>query len=172
MISVEAILMIRVYALYNRNRWIARGFATLILAEIATVAVGLALNGSPFDYVEESLFMTAPDAFIYFAISSVVTQCIIISLTLVKSFLVSRLGLGREPIIILMVRDGTVAFLLLLILSVLTGVYTIRDNPLATILAFWFLTTLQSSGCRLIINMQRCPVGTSAVTHMSSVIGL
>jgi len=112
MIAVEAVLMARVYALYNRSRWVKYTFLALVGVEIAATVVGIAWT-IPHDFTDDFLLLRIPGSIIYFSIAAAVSQMTIIILTLIQYWVASRAGWSRNPIFSLMLRDGTGVFVIL-----------------------------------------------------------
>ncbi|TFK44270.1 hypothetical protein BDQ12DRAFT_672680 [Crucibulum laeve] len=155
--AVELVLMARVYALYNKNIWIGIGFGVLLCGEVVTMIVGVILNIPGDGFQVDTLLLRSPDSFTYVGISAAVSQITILILTLIKYRAAVRGGWSRLPILQLMVRDGTVAFFVLFIVTTMTAVTTIMDSEYTPIGNSWFLSIVASAGCRLIINMHRLP---------------
>ncbi|KAF7978374.1 hypothetical protein HWV62_749 [Athelia sp. TMB] len=95
-----------------------------------------------------------------FRVISICTQTSILFLTIAKQLFASHLGVGRTPIVSLMIRDGLLAFFVIFGLhasriAVLGG--TLACMTTANGLAFvqsWLVSNMSCIGCRLIINMQ------------------
>lgn len=172
MTAVEIVLMARVYALYKKNAWVGLLFVTLILGEIATVVIGVVMNVPGKDFRATSVVLTSPNSYTSFGISAIVSQITILGLTLVKYKVAVQGGWDKVPIMILMVRDGTVAFFILLVVSTLTVVATSMQAEYAPIGNSWFLSVVACAGCRLILNMQTLPIrsGTTSTNRMPTVM--
>ncbi|KAF8160651.1 hypothetical protein B0H34DRAFT_795539 [Crassisporium funariophilum] len=168
MSAVEIVLMARVYALYNKNIWVGLGFIALIIGELTTVVIGVVMNIPGDDFGLESLLLTSPISYTYFGIGAIISQITILGLTLMKYRTAVRGGWEKVPIMMLMVRDGTVAFFILLIATTMTVVATSTQNEYAPIGNSWFLSIVACAGCRLIINMQNLPNRTETSTTSSA----
>ena len=164
MSAVEVVLMARVYALYNKNKWIRLAFFVLIVAEIATVVAGIIVNVPGEDFGLYEFLVFNPRSYTYFGICAMVSQLTIIGLTLAKYKAAIRGGWQKVPIMMLMVRDGTVAFFILLVITTITVVGTNKQNQFAPIGGSWFLSIVACAGCRLIINMQNLPTRSELLT--------
>ncbi|KAK0454696.1 hypothetical protein EV421DRAFT_436257 [Armillaria borealis] len=73
MLGAEIVMMARVYALYNRNRYIGGVFLLLLFGESTSVVVGLALNLPSKDFDSGDLITTSSKSFIYFGISAMIS---------------------------------------------------------------------------------------------------
>ncbi|KZP18511.1 hypothetical protein FIBSPDRAFT_593255 [Athelia psychrophila] len=113
LVAVEVLLIIRVYALYNKSKRIVLCLLTLVLAEVACSATNSIIN------IPRLLFSPACSTVlelrpvIQFGIISICTQTSILFLTIAKQLFASRAGLGRTPIVSLMIRDGLLAFVVI-----------------------------------------------------------
>ncbi|KAJ2931489.1 hypothetical protein H1R20_g5628, partial [Candolleomyces eurysporus] len=130
MVALEIVLMTRVYALYNRPRWMRLFFTALVVIENVIVMVGLFVHypwpGRYFlaIYVATKL----PPSFSYFGFCTIVIQVVILYFTLLK-YLTGNWK--TVPIVKLMFRDGTLSFTILTIFSLSMSVLTVKDNPYA-----------------------------------------
>jgi len=158
MTAVEVVLMARVYALYKQNVRIRMLFTVMILGEITTVVIGIVMNRPGNNFRASNLLLTSPNSYTYFGISAIVSQVTILVLTLLKYKVAVKGGWDKVPIMLVMVRDGTVAFFILLVVTTLTVVATSMQAEYAPLGNSWFLSIVACSGCRLILNMQNLPV--------------
>ncbi|KDR75053.1 hypothetical protein GALMADRAFT_69522, partial [Galerina marginata CBS 339.88] len=158
MTAVEVVLMARVYALYKKNIRIRLLFTVMILGEITTVVVGIMMNRPGNNFRASSILLTSPNSYTYFGISAIVSQITILGLTLIKYKIAVKGGWDKIPIMLIMVRDGTVAFFILLVVTTLTVVATSMQAEYAPLGNSWFLSIVACSGCRLILNMQNAPM--------------
>jgi len=162
MTAVEIIMMARVYALYKKSPWVGLIFGCLILGEIGAVVAGVVFSTPGKNFTPSSILMSDSNSYTYFGISAIVSQVTILALTLAKYKTAVQHGWGKVPIMLLMVRDGTAAFFILLIITTMTVVATSMQTEYAPIGNSWFLSIVACSGCRLIINMQHLPTRSEA----------
>ncbi|KAK0484383.1 hypothetical protein EDD18DRAFT_709774 [Armillaria luteobubalina] len=121
MLGAEIVMMARVYALYHRHRYVGGVFFLLLLGESTSVIVGLALNLPSKDFDSGDLITTSSKSFIYFGISAMISQVVILGFSLSRYIRGDWKGV---PIVSLMIRDGTLAFAVLFFVSMLLVVYT------------------------------------------------
>ncbi|SJK97791.1 uncharacterized protein ARMOST_01046 [Armillaria ostoyae] len=121
MLGAEIVMMARVYALYNRNRYIGGVFLLLLFGESTSVVVGLALNLPSKDFDSGDLITTSSKSFIYFGISAMISQVVILGFSIFRYIRGDWKGV---PIVSLMIRDGTLAFAVLFFVSMLLVIYT------------------------------------------------
>ncbi|RXW25578.1 hypothetical protein EST38_g272 [Candolleomyces aberdarensis] len=154
MVALEIVLMTRVYALYNRPRWMRPFFTALVLIENVIVIVGLFVHypwpGRHFLAIHVATKL--PPSFSYFGFCTIVIQVVVLYLTLLKYL---RGNWKTVPIVKLMFRDGTLSFTILTIFSLSMSVLTVIDNPYAVPGYSWLLVSISSVTCRLIINLQQ-----------------
>ncbi|KAF8971111.1 hypothetical protein BDZ97DRAFT_1787764 [Flammula alnicola] len=143
MSAVEVVLMARVYALYQKNLWVGLIFVFLILGEIVAVIVGVIMN-IPGDFIASNILLSSPNSFTYFGIGAIISQIAILVLTLAKYKVAVRGGWGKVPMM-LMVRDGTAAFFILLVVTTMTVVATSMQTEYAPIGNSWFLSIVACS---------------------------
>ncbi|KAF9482228.1 hypothetical protein BDN70DRAFT_450973 [Pholiota conissans] len=162
MTAVEIILMARVYALYKKSVWVGIIFACLILGEISAVVAGTILSCPEKNFTAVDILISSPKSYTYFGISAIISQFTILALTLFKYKIAVQHGWGKAPIMMLMVRDGTAAFFIFLLITTMTIVATGMQTKYAPLGNSWFLSIVACAGCRLIINMQKLPTRSEA----------
>ncbi|KAJ7578623.1 hypothetical protein C8J56DRAFT_968600 [Mycena floridula] len=122
----------------------------ILLAETVIVFLGFFLN-IPRDFNLTIFITNIPQSFAFFAPTLLATQLIILGLSLNKYF---RTSWGAAPLVKVIVRDGTLAFMVATGYSVLTIIYTLIDVPWAASNNAWLITFASITECRLILNMQ------------------
>ncbi|CAA7259141.1 unnamed protein product [Cyclocybe aegerita] len=157
--SLEIVLMARVYALYRQKRWLGFMLISFFFAEfiIAVVTAVVYIPGK--DFTPTTIIEHLPVSFAYFGISSVAFQCIILILTIYKYL---QSDLKAVPLVKLMMRDGTLAFVMLTIFVLFAVVYTLCNIAFAVTTYAWLLSAVSCTTCRLILNMQRIPLSHDA----------
>ncbi|KAJ7579115.1 hypothetical protein C8J56DRAFT_964860 [Mycena floridula] len=156
----EVVLMCRVYALYGRSRAILLFMCGILIGETIVVILGF-LFTMPREFSLIIFITKIPHSFAFFALTLLVTQVIILVLSGNKYF---RSSWGAAPLVKLLVRDGTLAFMIATGYSVLTIIYTFVDVPWAATNYAWLITFASITECRLILNMQ----GVAAVREVRS----
>jgi len=165
MAAGELVLVTRVYAMYNRARWVLVFFVSLFIAETAVVVVGI-FRSVPRQFQLQDALMTIPLSFAYFAVSVIVSQLSIIILSAVKYF---RMPVNRrEPLVKLLIRDGILAFICVSLLSFLLLIYATIHADWATTQYTWFVSLTSTTACRLILNMQALPATESRGQYTST----
>ncbi|KAJ7072274.1 hypothetical protein C8F01DRAFT_1103232 [Mycena amicta] len=154
MSGVELVMMARVYALYHNNRLIGRAFICLWVVETVVVIIGLVVTLPGVEF-EQQLFVTrAPHSFAYLAIATLVSQAVILGLTIAKYREGEWTG---TSLISLLMRDGALVYIIFFASTLTAAIYSIRALTLGMAEFSWLLTIISSVGCRLILNMQRLP---------------
>ncbi|KAJ6625572.1 hypothetical protein B0H10DRAFT_619050 [Mycena sp. CBHHK59/15] len=154
MTGVESVMMARVYALYHNNRWIACLFASLMFGETIAVIAGIVITLPHGDFDPAVLVTDSPDSFSYFAISALVSQAIILILTLVRYFQGQWAGTSLGT---LLIRDGSIVYSILFCTTMSMLIFNERDFAAGMTEYAWYLAIISSVGCRLILNMQQLP---------------
>ncbi|KAF8888042.1 hypothetical protein BD779DRAFT_1672454 [Infundibulicybe gibba] len=160
--TVEVLLMLQLYVLYNKSTKLVAAFCIIIFAETAALVIGIVFNlpGEEFNLV--SILDATHDAFTYLGFSSMVSQTVIVILTWVKYREAVHGGWSASPIISLIIRDVTAIFCMIFVTCLGIAVLTMLDSQYAPMGYFWFLSIVSSSGCRLIINLQTLAAASEA----------
>ncbi|KAE9411415.1 hypothetical protein BT96DRAFT_1011235 [Gymnopus androsaceus JB14] len=157
--GAEICLMARIYALYNKNKWVGYGFMVLLSAEALTafLGIGLTFPRPPFD--PQVIITQTPGSFDYFSIATLVSQTILLALSMARyRFLYKQGYWGGTRILHLMSRDGTLAFAIFFMLSLLMLIYHVLHEPFAPDEYTWSIGLISTTECRLILNLQKLPI--------------
>ncbi|KAJ2930244.1 hypothetical protein H1R20_g6830, partial [Candolleomyces eurysporus] len=140
MLTVEFVLMARVYALYQKRYLICFIFLVLVFIEVGSLILGILLTnpGSSFDL--EMYLSRNSRAYAYFGGAVILSQVTVLALTISKYRQALQLGWGREPIVMVTIRDGVLAFAILLSMTIATVVATAWQNENAAIANSWFVS--------------------------------
>ncbi|KAJ7163626.1 hypothetical protein C8R43DRAFT_289070 [Mycena crocata] len=107
---LDVILMIRVYALYNRRTSIAVIFGILLLSKITSAILSAFLALPNQQYNSTCLVMTGSQVPLYlFAVGELVIQLTILGFTLIRHIFATRDG-WSNPLFGVLSRDGSMAF--------------------------------------------------------------
>ncbi|EFI28109.1 hypothetical protein CC1G_14136 [Coprinopsis cinerea okayama7 len=150
MSALEVVLMIR-----GKPRWMATLFVLLLLLENGIVLVGIIAHLPKDSFHPMDLVENLPPSFSYFGFTTMAVQGVIMYLT------VRRYMQGpwkTIPLVKLIFRDGTLAFTVLSISSLVMAIYTLCGLPYAVAGYPWLLVAISAVTCRMIINMQRLPL--------------
>ncbi|KIM90264.1 hypothetical protein PILCRDRAFT_811985 [Piloderma croceum F 1598] len=156
---MHIILMLRVFALYNRKRWIGILLLSLLAAQNATQAVCMvyvvpALTFNPMCHLDQMPRVAAMHSFVTLS-----TQIFILGLTVVQYFVALRAGWGRTPLMKLMIRDGALAFIATSAVSFSATIFIIfQVDALGIHFLWWSQAIISIAGARLIVNMQRLAI--------------
>ncbi|KAF7361828.1 hypothetical protein MVEN_00527200 [Mycena venus] len=155
MTGVELVMMARVYALYRNSRWMGWGFLCLWLGETIAVLAGLFITLPGVHFTSEQFLLRVPHSFAYLAISTLVSQAIILGLTLRRYIQGQWSGtsLGK-----LLIRDGSIVYFVFFVTTMTAAVYSIGGLNFGMTEYAWYLSIISAAGCRLILNMQRLPL--------------
>ncbi|OBZ77852.1 hypothetical protein A0H81_02424 [Grifola frondosa] len=135
-LAVEIVLIIRVYALYNRNKLVLTIILLLFVMEVTTMRCT--------DYIYGLLAMLSG------------LETILFVLTLIKFFQVAHRRIGEQTLLNTFVRDGTWAFAIIFLIMLLnTLMYQLSHTPLAGICYFWALSVMSFAGSHALLNLRR-----------------
>ncbi|KAF8180136.1 hypothetical protein BJ912DRAFT_981839, partial [Pholiota molesta] len=162
---IEAILVIRVHALYNCNRRTG-----LFLLSIMIIGTTLEATGTALTFLHmrpgPKASMCTPQrcpvqSVIAFVLGASLIQATLLVMTLSRIILYRQTGWMRTPVVSLMLRDGVIVFLVLtIIIAVFTAVEMVSsDNMLLFDVVYsWYVALLSIAGCRLVLNMRKLAV--------------
>ncbi|KAJ7497369.1 hypothetical protein FB451DRAFT_228830 [Mycena latifolia] len=123
MMGVEFVMMVRVYALYHNNRWVGWGFGGLLLVETIAVIAGLFITLPAVHFEPQKFLSNVPHSFAYLQISGLVSQAIILLLTLHRFLRGQWAGTSLGH---LLIRDGSVVYIIFFVTTLTGVVYTVR----------------------------------------------
>ncbi|KAI9457485.1 hypothetical protein BJY52DRAFT_1086453, partial [Lactarius psammicola] len=153
--AVEFVLIIRVHALYDRSRIVTSILVLLFIVENVVMAVTLVKVVPEIGFDRICTVVHSPPRLLLFAVAFVSFETVLFILTLFKFIAALRLGWGRTPVLYLLVRDGTWAFILIFAtLCVNAGFYLgAGDSPISSIAFPWLLSIEAFAGARLMLNL-------------------
>ncbi|KAI5117405.1 hypothetical protein M0805_004627 [Coniferiporia weirii] len=185
-LGVEISLMLRVYALYKRDRRILVSLLLLYTAEVTThcVMLGLELNKIvsiaplrdifPSDFPLSGCFPTnIPAFFTYYWIPSLIFESILFILMTINVVRHVREQKGPTPLLMQFLRDGTMYYAVIfatLLANVL--LYLLANSALAQVAIEWELAAFSIAGCRLILNLRATGRATCSPTGAENVTTL
>ncbi|KAJ2913711.1 hypothetical protein MD484_g6707, partial [Candolleomyces efflorescens] len=154
--TVDYILILRVFAMYPRNRTVRYISSFLYAAEIATMAIGAGIAVPKMVYDERCVVTDSPIIFMISAGFPVVYQGFLFLVTIWKFYQSVRAGWGDIPIINLLVRDGTWAFCLLFaVLTSEAALYGFDVEAYTGFLYGWVNTAFSICGYRILLNINK-----------------
>ncbi|KAH8999700.1 hypothetical protein EDB86DRAFT_2828309 [Lactarius hatsudake] len=171
--AVEFILIVRVHALYDRSRIVTSILLLLFIAENIVMIVTLVrvvpeIGFDPICTVVHSpprlLLFAYDDYSLHPSVAFVSFETVLFILTLFKFIVALRSGWGRTPVLYLLVRDGTWAFILIFVtLCVNAGFYLAAgDSPNSSIAFPWLLSIEAFAGARIVLNLHALSFDVSA----------
>ncbi|TFK67622.1 hypothetical protein BDN72DRAFT_898799 [Pluteus cervinus] len=169
---VEVILLLRVYALYNRTYAIGVGLSFAFLAQLAVIVYSSILTFKQLVFDELCIPIYTPRPVLYWLASTFLLQVVVAVLTLAKQKIAVRDGWSTAPILVRVTRDGSRVFIAIcgwylnthrdlpllkeffsgLLFAMIT--YSFMARVAVYIIFSWPVTILTVLGCRLILNMQ------------------
>ncbi|TFK67619.1 hypothetical protein BDN72DRAFT_960863 [Pluteus cervinus] len=155
LMCIEILLMLRVYALYERRRLVG-GCLTAVFCgcNAAEGVFGMrSLLASSFD--SNCLATTTPQDVALYAAFLLFTQLVIFGFTAFKRRSAITRGWLRAPIIQVTARDGILMFVGVAGLVIASVPYAMFVEAVAHYIYPWISAFLSIGACRLIINMQR-----------------
>jgi len=155
-IVVEAILVMRLYALYNQNKAMLIVILVAFLAEITLMIVTLGIVIPNQTFSPSCLAEKSPGIYMMFWLSSLVFETFLFVLTLFKFFRNVKRAYKEQSILYVFIRDGTWAFAVIFCAMLLnTLMYRLIHTPLAGMGYFWALSVMSFSGSHILLNMRR-----------------
>ncbi|KAI0799751.1 hypothetical protein BC629DRAFT_1591903 [Irpex lacteus] len=167
--TVDIILIMRLFALYNKSRLLLILLSTTFLAEITYLSYNLATVTPRLGFAEDCFVRSSPPSFIIYWIVSLVFETLLFVLTLIKFAKAMMDGWGKRPVMQEFVRDGTWAYALIFVTMVInSALYKSVHSPLAGICFTWLQSVLSFAGSRLILSPRRRSTNRAASTDPHS----
>ncbi|KDQ53247.1 hypothetical protein JAAARDRAFT_39629 [Jaapia argillacea MUCL 33604] len=157
--AVELIFGIRVYALYQSSRWIRNLLLFIFAGNFLFLIITLAVMIPKLQYSANCFPLTNADSSKFLRIWTVIpvsVQTVLMLLTLIKAIPSIRRSIRKTPLILVVARDGTWAYILISVFILYDGIFFnfLSQLPRSLILS-WFMTVLSFSSCRLILNIAK-----------------
>ncbi|EMD34877.1 hypothetical protein CERSUDRAFT_117073 [Gelatoporia subvermispora B] len=158
-LAVEAVLIIRVYAMYNCSRLILFTILFLFTIEVAAMITILSIAIPGVDFSDTCLIISAPSILSSYWICSLVFETVLFALTLVKFFRSVAVRLGKRSVLFVLVRDGIWAYAIIFVIMLLnTLMYHLAHNALAGICFFPEISVMSFAGSHVLLNLRRLAI--------------
>ncbi|KAH7891018.1 hypothetical protein F5I97DRAFT_1826991 [Phlebopus sp. FC_14] len=133
MLAFDAVLLLRIYALYARKLTAVSLGATVVIVEFITTitSAGVAIPATPYD--PACLIFNMPTSIIVFMVGFGVSQTILLILAYRKKAVVTRADRQRTSIAWITIRDGMLAFAGISGLLVMLLIYLVVDPQFANL---------------------------------------
>ncbi|KAH7910232.1 hypothetical protein BJ138DRAFT_1153320, partial [Hygrophoropsis aurantiaca] len=151
---VEFILVLRVVALYNGSLRLRIFLSGLVIVGTAMTMITFVATVNDFEFgdfcsVKRTTIETD------FGFTFIITEFIILVLTLVKGVRTLRASESRIPLVEVMLRDGILSYLSCIIVAIPGSLlFAVWHGTIAALLEPWFIAVYSCVGCRLVLNMQ------------------
>ncbi|OCH88132.1 hypothetical protein OBBRIDRAFT_109255 [Obba rivulosa] len=153
---VDIILIIRVYALYNKSRMLLTCIVILFAAEVTVLCYVLAEVVPKLRYNSTCFVISSPRLFIVYWITSLVFESILFLLVLGHFLLAVVHGWSQGRTVQQFISDGTWAYAVIFATMLVNAIfYDYVHSPLAGFYFTWLLSVLSFAGSRLILNPRR-----------------
>ncbi|KZT10334.1 uncharacterized protein LAESUDRAFT_721673 [Laetiporus sulphureus 93-53] len=153
-IIVEAILLMRIYALFKQNIMVIISVLVLFTAEIAAMITILALGVPKIEFNSVCLVRSIPSIMTPYWALSLIFETALFALTLYK-FLTDYVK-GQHSILTLIIRDGTWAYAAIFVaMLVNTLLYRLVHNSLAGLCFAWESAIISTVGSHILLNLRR-----------------
>ncbi|KAF9234584.1 hypothetical protein BU15DRAFT_78882 [Melanogaster broomeanus] len=153
--AIEVILAVRVFALFNKSYRIACLLAILLTAEILTMAVNAFYTIPEIQPSDSCILVDPPEQIVNYSAVLFVTQSVLLGLMAFKHTSALRSGYGRTPLVSVLIRDGSVVYIIVLVFAVALAASSKLQDKRTIAMFFWLISTSSVIGCRLIINTQK-----------------
>ncbi|PCH44915.1 hypothetical protein WOLCODRAFT_105879 [Wolfiporia cocos MD-104 SS10] len=158
-VAVEAVLIARIYAMFNSNKAIAAIVLALFATEITTMIIVLAICIPRMVFTDQCTIIYTPTLFTSYWIISLAFETILFGLTIIRFFTSMTIEPRKPSIMYVLVRDGTWAYAVIFAVMLLnTIMYHVFHNPLAGTCFFWEITTMSIAGSHVLLNLRRFAV--------------
>ncbi|KAH6919333.1 hypothetical protein BKA70DRAFT_47775 [Coprinopsis sp. MPI-PUGE-AT-0042] len=164
--AVDYILILRVFAMYPRNKTVRWLSVILYAAEMSTMAIGIGLSVPQLEFDKHCVVFKTPITTLISAGCPIVYQAFLFGVTLWKFIVAVKEGWGHVPLVVLLIRDGTWAFLLLfLILSTEAALFGFTPGAYSALIYGWLNTAFSVCGYRILLNLH------NASDHLNQDLG-
>ncbi|KAI0674409.1 hypothetical protein C8Q78DRAFT_1151252 [Trametes maxima] len=161
-IAVEVVLIVRIYAMYSRNRVVLSLVLVLFCAEIGAMCTILAISIPQITFTTQCLITSTPTLFPTYWTISLAFETSLFTLTLVKFMNnMVRTQLRQQSILFVLMRDGTWAYAIIFGESVMllnSVMYQVERNTLAGVCYFWEIAVMSFAGSHVLLNLRRLAV--------------
>ncbi|KAF7298013.1 hypothetical protein HMN09_01022300 [Mycena chlorophos] len=154
--AVDYVLILRVYALYHNNRLVRTTVLAAFGTEVVLMASGLGLSLRSIQFDDLCVVLHISDILLLYGGATLLFQTFLFCLTAAKFVRALRDGWGDTPLVTLVMRDGTWAFIFLF--AVVAGdasLYGLKNHSFAGILYGWLLSVFSFCGYRILLNLDR-----------------
>jgi len=149
---IQAILMLRVYALYIQDHRVAYTMIAILVAELASMPA-IIYEAVPKDTGMLCMKPITARDMILFGVSAIFPQLLVLGLTIIRFLWGLRAGWGRIPIVSHLVRDHIILVSVILIWVILGVCMTNVKTVYGYIVYYWLLSIIPSAGCRIVIRL-------------------
>ncbi|KZT10360.1 uncharacterized protein LAESUDRAFT_810021 [Laetiporus sulphureus 93-53] len=158
-VAVSIISIVRVYILFDRERWLLATLIILFVCSIAMTWLAIMMHASKFRYDALCLSSFAPKATVIAWIMPVVFEAMLCIFVLVKFMQSRRRGLGDQPILTVLIRDGIWPFGLILAVDLLAILFhSVFEEPLSAGFNFWAMSVYSFAGSHVLLNLRRVAI--------------
>ncbi|KAI0785100.1 hypothetical protein C8Q75DRAFT_807956 [Abortiporus biennis] len=160
-VAVELIFVVRIYAFYERSRFISIFIVFLFLAEIIATITTIIVSSpkEKFNVEIGCVVVYAPPSFNVVWIVSLIIQTILFLLTLVKYFQSVKGSLGRHTLLYVFIRDGTWAFADIFVILLMNLVFFEVRAKQAPLFYKYLLSIMSCTGSHVLVNLRRLAAG-------------
>jgi len=176
-LTIEVILVARIYAVYDRNKKLLAVLAGCFLAEI-TATLGLVYRGlphgipRPYDQLTGCYVSGQPAFYFLTWIPALIFETILCTLMLYKAWETYRLGGDKaSPLLRLIIRDSVLYFSIIFVALVVNClIWALASANLLEVALGWAAALPCSLGCRLLLNMRQRTKG--AVSSQTTIMDI
>ncbi|TCD61857.1 hypothetical protein EIP91_007826 [Steccherinum ochraceum] len=153
---LDAILILRLYAVYNRSKLMLWIILSLYVAEIAIMVYGSIATIDGMVVTPGCLILTSPRTFFACWLSALSFQTIVIILMAVNFFRTKFRQRSSSAILRILIRDGSWAYALIFLVTLSNSVlYNAGSKPIAGTPYAWAIALYSFAGCHLQMNLLR-----------------
>ncbi|KAJ7072593.1 hypothetical protein C8F01DRAFT_253595 [Mycena amicta] len=167
--AVDYVLILRVYALYHNHPTIRKIVLAAFATEVVVMATGLGLSLRNIEFDEICVVSHISSLLLLYAGATLLFQTFLFALTGFKFVRAVREGWGDTPLVALVMRDGSWAFILLFVVVIGdASLYGLKNHFFAGVLYGWLLSVFSFCGYRVLLNLDRLSVAPRMPFRQSS----
>ncbi|KAF8553022.1 hypothetical protein OG21DRAFT_1498001 [Imleria badia] len=152
MLCFDAVLLLRIYALYGLRSWSSTLATSGVVIEFVTTVVSAGWTIPTTLYDSSCAMIEVAKTILVFVIGTFVAQAILLWLAYRRRESARR---ARSSIACVTIRDGLLVFSGIAVFLVMIFVFTIHNSPVTTLMIFWIPMVTSVATSRIILNLQR-----------------
>jgi len=169
MLCFDAVLLLRIYALYGFCTW-SSAFGTFgVFIEFVSTIIAAVLTIPETLYDSRCTMVRVSKMILIFVVGTFISQAILLWLAYRRREHAVR---ARSTIACVTIRDGMLVFVCFASFLTIVTIWTIHNSPVTTLLIFYIPVVTFVATCRIILNLQRTRYNSGTQQFTTEIWGL